>query len=265
MMKKTIQNGFSLIELMIGLVIGMIVVAGVTNVYLSTVTSSSTTLKQSKLNQELTSLLSVMSNDIMRAGVWETNDYTAPETNPFSQIDVTALEVMDTMTSNAQVAANSSSGGECIVYAYDADLDNNLDDTDIRGFRLNNGVVQMRYEGDTGVNTRHDSCNDNTNDDWRDVTDGRLIEVTSLNFALNNSRCLNAREPDGVNNDGDADTDEVDEMDCYNAVPSNGSGDVTVETRQIEITIAGRLVTDNSVNATVSQSVRVRNDLVRVR
>jgi len=263
-MNNHTQHGFSLIELMIGLVVGMIVVAGVTNVYLSTVTSSSTTLKQSKLNQELTSLLSVMSNDVMRAGVWETNDYTAPETNPFSQIDVTALEVMDTMANNAQVAANSSSGGECIVYAYDADLDNNLDDADIRGFRLNNGVVQMRNEGNTGVNTRHDSCA-NANDDWRDVTDGRLIEITSFNFALDNSRCLNAREPDGVDNDSDGTIDEAGEMDCYATVPTNGSGDVTVETRQIEITVAGRLVTDNSVSATVSQSVRVRNDLVRVR
>jgi prepilin peptidase dependent protein B len=260
--KITAQQGLSLIELMIGLVIGMIVIAGVMNIYLSTVVSSADTLKQSKLNQELTTLMSVMSSDIMRAGVTGTLNYTSPQSNAFNQVDDTALEVIDSVASNTQVTfANSATGGSCVVYAYDRDLDGTVDDSDVLGFRLNNGAVEMRQQG-VGVN--HDSCA-TADGTWLPVTDSRVITITTLNFAFNNSECLNTREPNGVDDDSDASTNDTAEMDCYSIAPTNGSGDVTVETRQIDITVTGQLVADAGVNTTMTQSVRVRNDLVRER
>ncbi|WP_455367020.1 PilW family protein [Kaarinaea lacus] len=264
-MKNRFQNGFSLVELMVGMVVGMIIVAGATNVYLTTVVSSSDTLKQSKLNQELSTLMSVMAGDIIRAGVTGNLDYTSPQSNAFNQVDNTALEVIDNMTDNNQVGwADRATGGSCIVYAYDADLDGTVDDTDIFGFRLNNGVVEMRQQGDVVNNTRHDSCND-ADDTWLPVTDGRVVNVTNLNFTFPESKCINTQEPNDADEDGDGTNDNSGELDCYDTVPANGSGKITVEVRQIDIKVEGQLVADASVSVDFQQSVRVRNDLVRVR
>ena len=129
------QRGMSLIELMVGIVIGLIILAGVTNIWLTTIVSSADTLKQSKLNQELTTLMSVMSNDIMRAGITGNLNYTNPQLNAFSQVNDTALEIIDNLTNNAQITwANAATGGSCIVYTYDRDLDGTVDNNEVIPF-----------------------------------------------------------------------------------------------------------------------------------
>lgn len=257
------QSGVTLLELLIALGVGSIVVGSVTTVYVSTVTSTNDMLRSSKLNQELAALTTVMTNDIRRAGYWGNmalEDYATPNENPFAQLDNTALEVH---AANVQQAATGS--GECIIYTYDADLDGVLDNEDIRGFRLSNGVVQMREHGNLGANMVHDSCND-PDDEWADVTDGQLITITALTFNLGSSICLNTDEPDGEEDGGDAAVvDDDEERNCYTIVPGAGSGDITVETREVNITITGTLAADASVTATLTQDVRVRNDLVQVR
>lgn len=256
------QDGFTLTEILISLALGLIVIGAVSTIYLSTVGSSASILTASKLNQELTALMTVMTNDIRRASYWGNmagGEYRSPQSNFFAQVDTTALAIM---ASNVQTAANSAVGGECIVYVYDADDDGTLDNEDIRGFRLSNGVAQMRQRGDTAANTRHDSCND-ADDVWADVTDANLISVTMLNFSLGESECLNTREPNDLDDDGDGTVDGANEYDCYTLAPA--IGDITTETRQVRITVTGALAGDPDVTATLTQDVRVRNDLVRVR
>lgn len=254
----------SLTEMLISLAISMVVISGVVSIYASTIGSSSATLKASKLNQELTAVLSVMVNDIRRAGYDGDPDYNNPQNNPFSQIDNSALEVHD---ASGQVASNATVGN-CIVYTYDADDDGFMDNTDIMGFRVASGAILMRRQGNTTANPNdHDNCTD-ADDTWLTVTDNTLINITSLAIDLAGSECLNTSEPNGVDNDGDAANaiDNAEEYDCIATTPA--AGDVTVETRQVAITIAGALVNDDNNNpttASVSQTVRVRNDLVRVR
>jgi len=119
----------------------------------------------------------------------------------------------------------------------------------------------MRMNGDVAANARHDSCAD-ADDNWVDVTDGDSVTVETLNFSLGASECLNSREPDGLDNDGTNGVDDAAETDCYATVPVAGSDDITIETRQVTITIAGRLTGAPDVRAVLTQDVRVRNDLV---
>ncbi len=262
------QRGLSLIELMVSTAVAMILLAGISSVYMSTLTSTSNTLKSSKLNQELSTLMSVMTADIHRAGIWGTNDFSTPQANPFNQINSTALEVVYSRANDNPIpeANYIADVGSCIVYTYDANLDATLDNTDIMGFRLNSGVVEMRQRGDVANNATHISCN-NANDTWIPVTDSRLIKVTQLELSLKGSECINTREPNAVNDDADAATNDIAERDCYDAamIPTVGSGDITVETRNIEIALAGELVSDSTVNVQLKQLVSVRNDLVRIR
>lgn len=259
------QRGFTVTELMITVGLSLSVISAVLVGYLATYSSSLNTLAASKLSQDMSALMNLMVNDLRRAGYSGTVP-TTPASNNFSILDLTALEVFDNMTSNTQVAPTGS--GSCIVYSYDLDEDGIVDANELFGFRLTTtGVVQMRTSGNPAD---PDTCGASLSPSltpvtWSDVTDPKFITVTTLTFDLANSTCLNTREPNGVNDDGDASTDEADEANCYVNVPAAGSGNITVETRDILITLTANLTNDTFVRLTQSQRVRVRNDFVRVR
>ena len=63
--------GFSLVELMIGIVIGLFLLIGLSSVYISSVRGGRTTTQANELNQEMRALMDIMVNDIRRAGHWE--------------------------------------------------------------------------------------------------------------------------------------------------------------------------------------------------
>lgn len=274
---KTRQSGFTLTELMITLGLGMSIVGSVLVGYMATYTSSMDVMAASKMNQDLNAVMNLMITELRRAG-YSGNAATisSPTANIFNQIDDTALEVYDSMASNTQLVpagdgtwTNNFGGtptateGSCVVYAYDLDEDGVVDTDELGGFRLNAGAVQMRTAGDV---TDPDTCS-STNNTWTSLTDSDFITVTALVFNLDGSECLNTREPDGINNDSgeDSDIDEADEADCYDTLPVAASGDITVETRQVAITLTGNLQNDAFVQISLTQNVRVRNDLVRIR
>ncbi|TRX54416.1 prepilin-type N-terminal cleavage/methylation domain-containing protein [Thalassomonas sp. M1454] len=252
-----LHKGFTLIELLLSMVFGLIVLSGVTYIYVAVVGSSASTLKSSKLNTELMTIMSVMTNDVRRAGYWANTADLASE-NPFQQLGVSALTVVNSSSSNTQITDDSSVDGECLLYSYDLDEDGELGlGTEFFGFRLNAGAIEMRV---TSTITEGDNCNDGS---WEQISDPDLYTVNSLAFNRQNSACVNTSEPDGIDNDGVDGIDNDGERDCYDVTPE--TLDVTVETREINITISASLVNDTEVNHTVSETVRVRNDLVRVR
>lgn len=260
------QTGLTLVELLISVAISMLVVGAVASAYVITATSSITSLQNIKLNESVTNAMAIMAGDIRRAGYWGTADpdvLVEPTNNPFNQVNNTALTVFD-MT-NPGVPLGSRDAGNCITFAYELNDDNNdatapaLDDTDILGFRLNNGVIQMRTEGDPAV---ADDCDDGAPNVWSDITDGNLITITQLDFDLADSACINTREPDGIDNNLDGTIDEDAELDCYTTAAD--AGDTLVESREVKITIRGELRNDDSVSVTAVQTAKVRNELVSI-
>lgn len=260
------ESGFTLVELMIGLVIGLLVLGGVLSVYITTIRTSSSTLNSSRLNQEMGAIMNIMANDIRRAGYWSGGVMASPVNNPFSQTGSTALEVQ-ALSGGSYTNQGSLGNGSCIVYAYDLNNNGLLDDDTASpdegfGFRWDGvgGVIKMR-RGHTTVN----DCNDaggnwNTNP----LTDASFINVENLNFNLSGSSCLNTSEPnDIIEATGAAGTDPYEERDCYNASYAPDSGEVTVEIRQVVITLTASLVDEPSVRNTMTQSVEVRNNHIR--
>ena len=272
---KTAQAGFTITELLITMALGLSIIGSILVGYMATYTSSMDTLAASKLNQDLNAVMTLMVTEFRRIGYSVNAPVADPTTNAFSQIDSTAMEVYDNMASNTQLVpagdgtwtnnfggVATATSGSCIVYAYDLDDDGVVDAVELGGFRLNAGVVEMRTSGNTAD---PDTCATASNT-WAALTDSDFITITTLDFNLDNSECLNTREPDSVNNDGDGTTDEADEADCYDLpFPVAASGNITVETRQISITLTGVLTNDTFVRISLNQDVRVRNDLVRVR
>ena len=208
-------------------------------------------------------MLGVFGGGVGRAGYSnQANLTTDPHLNLFNTLDVTSLAVRAAVANPTTVSSN----GQCILFAYDRDDDGLVDNNELLGFRLNGTTVQMRVAGDTTANSRHDSC-DNANDTWQDLTDPRFINITALSFDSSQSACINLREPDGIDNDSSGAADNAEEANCYHAdnIPAAGSGDLTVEAREITITLGGRLAGDRGISAIANHSVVVRNDLVRLR
>jgi prepilin peptidase dependent protein B len=250
---------------MIAVMLGMSVISSVLIGYLATYSGSISTLANSKLSQEMATLMDVMVNDIRRAGYTNNSAVAnAPANNAFSLLDVTALEVYDGIASN-QAAATGS--GTCIVYSYDADRNATVaspgpSPNELFGFRLTAaGVVQTRTLGNLA---NPDTC-ETANNTWVDLTDPDFMFVTALNFDLALSACVNTREPNLFDDDGVGGADNATEADCYVApFPVPGSGDITVETRQVDITLTANLTNDAFVRMSITKSVRIRNDWVRV-
>lgn len=95
------QAGLGLIELMIGLVIGMIVVGAAMTILTSTLTSSNDSIKMARLDQELRQVMTMVSRDLRRAAAWD------------GAVDVARISLSDPLTLSAvsgSVSVNSSKG-----------------------------------------------------------------------------------------------------------------------------------------------------------
>ncbi|MEN8168657.1 MAG: prepilin-type N-terminal cleavage/methylation domain-containing protein [Pseudomonadota bacterium] len=285
---RAFQRGLTLIELMIGMAIGLIVVGMVLSVYLTTLRTSGDTIKSSRLNQEIAAIMNIMVNDIRRAGYalasgpdWDNPDPVTglidpddydnllePSTNPFNQLGSTALEVHNA----ADDDQGSQGSGSCIVYAYDANIDGDLDDNESFGFRLNatGDAIQMRQSIDSAAGDVSNSC-DNANDTWATLNDEESVTITGLTFALLDSSCINTLEPDEVDNDGAGGVDDWGERDCYTIDPADYRATYpadesipVVEVRNVLITLNAQLIDDTDVSITLQQHVTIRNNLVRL-
>lgn len=266
------EHGFTITELMITIALSLSVIGSVLVGYMATYTSSMNTLAASRMNQDLNAVMGLIITELRRAGYsGDAASATDPTTNVFNQPGSTALEVHDNMAADNVLVSDLSNGwtnasspaatdGSCIVYAYDLDEDGVVDTDELGGFRLNSGAVEFRRLG----NVANPNTCSSTSNTWEALTDSDFITITALTFNLDNSQCLNTREPNGVENGGDGGViDDAPEFDCYDVAPL--TSDITVETRQIDITITGNLTDDSFVTVSLNQDVRIRNELVRVR
>lgn len=180
------QAGVSLIELMIGMVVGMIVIGGVLTIYIAVIESSNETIKQSRLNSEMSALMNIMTNDVRRAGFLELNidqdttthvhdgtthtfdNYTTAEIdayvadgNPFSINGDTALSVRNLDATDwdddGQDATPETGDGECILYSYDSDRNGAVSDAavsnaDSSQWTLDSDLAWVEDTTNTGPN-----------------------------------------------------------------------------------------------------------------
>ena len=62
-----VQRGFSLIELMVSVVLGLLLVAAVLSLVVSVTKTNADTIRSTRLTQELRTLLEVVSREVTRA------------------------------------------------------------------------------------------------------------------------------------------------------------------------------------------------------
>jgi type IV pilus assembly protein PilW len=291
MMTLARQEGATLIELLISVVIGLIIAASMLGMYVTTTSSSSEILKSSKLNQELSSLMTVMVNDIRRAGY--AGDFLGAVSNnkfTYYKDDTTGDEIVNVI----RVIDNS-----CILYAYNTSRFT-VDEAgptynDIRGFRLNNGAVEMlSMTGDgaaevgdvvydyCNLGTDEDGVDEDTEPDWKPLTDPATTRIETLVFNMDEkSSCLNLTFYIGNPSDCEV-TSPADKCYCDSyykkylvdgASAANSESDapgpdeVIFISNQIGIELSGELVSDDTTSLTIGNAdqavnVRLRNDIL---
>jgi len=257
-MKK--HSGFTLIEIMIALLVGLMILSATIAIYIATVKGSADTIRSARLNHDLDSAMSLMSNDIRRAGFWggavggsdaTENVYTVVSsgttTTNFAPTDVSVMDFTD--------GGGTDHTDGCILYSYDADGDGHYDDdasgdfssgddtNEFYGFRFNVdadtgfGTIQIRKTGETTA--------DCTDGDWEalNVTDGgEAVEITALTFSLAAAKCLNVSAA----------------VPCTTTAPVTGNK-VTIS-REVTVTLSARALSDNAVTKTLTSNVKIRND-----
>jgi len=155
------NKGFTLIELMLGLTIGLIATGGVVSMLSHSIQSNSVILKDIYLNQELRTIMSGIVKDIRRAGYWKNANGLSE--NPFSAIYI-------------------SKDKSCILYNYDIEpYDKNRP-----GKEDNFGIRLI----DQAIRIRENSTDCTTKKGWRSVTDNNNLKIESLIFN-DNSLCTN--------------------------------------------------------------------------
>ena len=98
-------TGFSLIELMVALVVGLVVVGAVLALVIAIMKSNRQTLQATRLNQELRATLAVIANDLRRAR---------------SVADPLSIAVA---ANGNPYKAVSTATNSCVIYGYDGALD----------------------------------------------------------------------------------------------------------------------------------------------
>ncbi|MDD5461227.1 MAG: prepilin-type N-terminal cleavage/methylation domain-containing protein [Methylococcales bacterium] len=227
-MKK--QTGYTLIEIMIALLLGLIIVAATITIYITTIRGSSDIVKSARLNHDLDSALALMVNDIRRTGYWGGAMVGSDSrNNPFTQA-----------ATNLQIPTS-----DCVLYTYDADADGSVDANEYYGFRLNDGNIQMRSSSIAcdagGWNTLN-------------VSEGNeQIVITNLTFTPS-FKCLRKRL-------GVADQSYTN---CATAATAVNlvTGDRIIETREIAIALIGHVNNDQAVIKSLADSVTIRNDRI---
>jgi len=141
------SHGFSLIELMVSLFIGMLVIAGAISLIVAINRANSETIQGTRIDQELRALASVIADELKRTrrvhdavcyvgqasstSVCGTTCTTAPCPGPFDSFTITDL------------AGTSTTDGDCILYGYQ---DANLNDPSVSNPDFTNNYLAIHRD-----------------------------------------------------------------------------------------------------------------------
>ena len=224
------QRGMSIIELLIGVVVGFIVVAGAVKLMVDTLGSNRRLLLETRVNQDLRAAADLIVRDIRRAGYWAnstkgiftTTGSGTVVTNPYREISLVANE---------------------IKYRYARDVNDSADDPEQASFRLAGGVLQfMNGEGN-----------------WQAISDPKVVSITNLSITTSGMRLIELHSYCVcMTKVGATGTPECTDADFRTGAFAAKAP--TLGIRHYDVVLAGQSATDATVAREIRETVRVRNE-----
>lgn len=224
---RRLAAGFTLVELMISIVIGLIVIGAVITFTVSTVQAYGENIRSTRLTQDLRTSVNVITRELRRAG--------------FDSASVTRVLTSTTPSNFNAVTVN----GNCVTYEYDRGVGGwggAAAATELRGVRLNtaSGALQLNASG-AAV-----SCG-GTSADWVDISDPQVVEITKFTPRIYQSRFCTNLGTTAPTPPATAPTYQI----AQGAV------------RNLAICVQGRLRADNSIVRQVGNVTRIRSEDVQ--
>ena len=229
------MRGFSLVELMVAIIAGLLVVSAVLAFTVSSVRSNAEFVTATRLTQELRATMDFATRELRRAGYDQ--DYMAQISRLAGATDASDFSpiLLD---------------GSCVIYAYDREPGTpgqvDEDNGEVRALRrvTVNGVGVIEIATTDAANTAI-ACDDATANyatypptcvgSWCALTDSRTLDITAFTI-----------------------TDVSPAV-----IPAAGTAALPLRIRQFDVGITGRLVGNPAVERDLSSSVRVRADCLR--
>lgn len=158
------QRGLSIVELMVGIVVGLFVVAGALSMSAGNLDKSRRLLADVRFNQDLRVAADLITRDLRRAGFWGAA--------------ITGTQAIGATSATAQNpyagATGSSNAGFSYQFSRDAQENGTLDANEQFGFRIRAGALQMRGDADG----------------WRDVTDTKVMTLADGGLVITPSETV---------------------------------------------------------------------------
>lgn len=221
--------GFSLMEMMVAMTIGLIASGAMIALMSSSLWNTARIVKMNKLAEDLRTTVQMMSRDVRRSS------YTANAVYCFGNPECSTLGSVGSAGSvllPGDVTINDDSN--CITFNLDRDHDGDATEDDAGGFRRVevDGVGQIEtWIGDASPDCAASDA------DWAALTDADQINITA--FTVNDDQSYN----EVLLADGD------------------GNPLTSQRVRRILMTVDAELVNDDSITRTIETTIKVRNNL----
>jgi prepilin peptidase dependent protein B len=243
---RRVQRGLSIVEMMVGIAIGLIIVAAASLMVAGQLADNRRLMLETQIQQDLRAAADLISRDLRRAGYWKDAHLGTAEAsaagvgrdNPYAGMELpTSAEPLRPVR---------------FTYADRNAVDNQaVDANEHRGFRVSNGTIQAAL----GMLPSSGALN------WQPVTDPAVmtvadagglvieprVECVALRCEAGNADCRNRARP-GTN--------------VLTCTAGDAPCPAYQQLRNISVTITGTAAHDSSVVRTIRTQVRVRNDAV---
>jgi type IV pilus assembly protein PilW len=155
------QRGLSIVEMMVGVAIGLVIVAAATMMTAAQLADNRRLLLETQVQQDLRATADVITRDLRRAGYWKDSHLgtvagaaaSAPMANPYSAVLPAVPGVIAHEVTYTYAARN-------------APEDNAVTSAEQLGFRLSGSVIETQLGGGN----------------WQALTDGATLKVTAFNI-----------------------------------------------------------------------------------
>lgn len=230
------QRGLSIVEMMVGVAIGLLVVAAAALVVSSQLVENRRLMLETQVQQDLRAAADIITRELRRAGSWNVNN---------SARNAAWYSGGAGVTCNFYATINVGAPTTEVDYRYwrQSGQDGPL------GFRLSGGKIQ--YALTASNPPPQSSCLSTVtaitpSTGWQDLTDSKVMTVTTFSVAPP------ALPPAPL------------QLPCPKLC-ADGTTDCwpTVAVRELIVTLVGEAVSDPSVQRTITSNVRLRNDWVQ--
>jgi Tfp pilus assembly protein PilW len=229
------QRGASVIELMVGVAVGLIAIMFVTQFFVGQLVSNTATLKATRLNQELRMIIDYTARDVRRASYWG-NAIRGVWYQGTPGVTANPLQSITVGTPPGGTDPSVATTADTISYTYDVNANGVIDDNEnftIRRTVLGSGVGVVEVV--QGINAQTITP----------ISDPGSTTITGLTFSTTAAGQNAAAAPATVN------------VTCIVAGPSP-----VLTVREIIVTVSGGLVDDPAVIRTMQETIRIRADRI---